>query len=229
MTVKYHYDIVQKSDEWRQLRCGLLTASEMKHIITPAKLLYASNEKEKTHLDELAAQRVNKYVEPQFKGFDMLRGEADESIAKNLYHEKETHIKDCGFITNDKWGFTLGFSPDALVGDEGFLECKSRLQKYQMRTLVDNEMPTDFLIQVQSAHLISERVWCDFMSFNGGMYMPILRVFPDDKIMAAIEVAAAIFHEKLQKVLEIYEENINKPGARYIMTERRPAEQEMYV
>ena len=35
--VKYHHDIVQGSDEWLAARCGLLTASEMKLIVTPTQ------------------------------------------------------------------------------------------------------------------------------------------------------------------------------------------------
>ena len=44
MTIKYHADITQGSDEWFALRCGLLTASEMKLILTPT-LKKANNEK----------------------------------------------------------------------------------------------------------------------------------------------------------------------------------------
>src|SRR3546814_7425770 len=31
----YHTDLIQGSEEWLQARCGLLTASEMKLIVTP--------------------------------------------------------------------------------------------------------------------------------------------------------------------------------------------------
>ena len=36
--IKYHNDIEQGSDEWLALRCGVLTASEIKHIMTPKTL-----------------------------------------------------------------------------------------------------------------------------------------------------------------------------------------------
>ena len=61
MTVKIHDDLVQGSEEWHAIRCGLLTASEMKLIITPT-LKIASNDKERAHLYELLAQRITKYV-----------------------------------------------------------------------------------------------------------------------------------------------------------------------
>ena len=33
--IRYFPDLIQGSDEWMAARCGLLTASEMKHILTP--------------------------------------------------------------------------------------------------------------------------------------------------------------------------------------------------
>ena len=64
MSVIYHDDLIQGSDEWLQIRCGLLTASEMKHILTPT-LKVANNDKTRAHAYELAFQRITQYVEPQ--------------------------------------------------------------------------------------------------------------------------------------------------------------------
>ena len=44
--IRYHYDIEQGTPEWLSLRCGILTASEIKLIITPT-LKVASNDKER--------------------------------------------------------------------------------------------------------------------------------------------------------------------------------------
>ena len=54
--IRYHYDIEQGTPEWLALRCGILTASEIKLIMTPT-LKVASNDKERAHLFELIAQR----------------------------------------------------------------------------------------------------------------------------------------------------------------------------
>ena len=35
MPITYHNDLIQGSDEWHAARCGRLTASEMKLILTP--------------------------------------------------------------------------------------------------------------------------------------------------------------------------------------------------
>lgn len=220
--ITIHDQFEQGSEQWLAARCGLLTASEMKLIITPT-LKIASNEKERIHLYELLAQRITRYVEPHFQSYDMERGNFDEEHARNKYSEEYAPVKECGFITNDKWGFTIGYSPDGLVGDDGLIECKSRVQKWQMKTLIEDvskgKIPDDFMIQVQTGLLVSERKWCDFLSFSGGMVMPVVRCFPIPEIQEAIIAAAAAFEARLAEARAIYE-NLIASDMRLIQTER---------
>lgn len=200
MSIVYHKELEQGSDEWLAARCGLLTASEMKLIVTPT-LKAASNDKERAHLYELLSQRITKRVEPQYVSDDMLRGQDDEIDALELYAKTYAQTQKMGFITNDKWGFTIGYSPDALVGDYGLVECKSRNQKLQIKTLVEyvsaDLIDPDFMIQVQTGLLVSEREWCDLVSYCGGLPMATVRVLPDAKTQEAIIAAATSFHERM--------------------------------
>src|ERR1700677_567126 len=108
--IKYHADLIQGSEEWAAARCGLLTASEMRLILTPT-LKIASNDKERSHLYELLAQRITGYVEPHYISDDMLRGKEDEIEARLLYDQHYARVQDVGFVTNNRWGFTIGYSP----------------------------------------------------------------------------------------------------------------------
>lgn len=225
--IKYHPDLIQGSEEWHAARCGLLTASEMKLIITPT-LKIADNEKEKTHLYELMAQRITQYVEPSYVGDDMLRGMEDEIDARALYHKHYAPVEECGFITNSKFGFTIGGSPDGLVGDGGMLECKSRRQKFQVQTIADGLMPSDYLLQVQTMLLISEREWCDFVSYSGGLPMVTIRVFPDMKVQNAIIEATEKFEIRLAARLMVFQDQLAS-GLRLVPTERRPADMEIQL
>lgn len=222
MGIVYHEEVVQGSDEWAAMRCGLLTASEMHLIVTPT-LKPASNEKERAHMYELLGQRITRYVEPRYIGDDMLRGMSDEIDARALYAKHHRPITEVGFVTNDKWGFTIGYSPDALVGDNGLIECKSRRAKFQVQTIIDGKAPADFVIQLQTGLLVSEREWIDFVSYSGGLPMFVCRVYPDPEIQAAIVVAATGFEERLAANLEKYA--ANKVGL--VPTERKIIE-EMY-
>jgi hypothetical protein len=118
--IRHFPNLIQGSEEWLAERCGLLTASEMKLILTPT-LKIAANDKERAHLYELLAQRITGYVEPHYVSDDMLRGQLDEVEARNIYAKNYAPVTDIGFITNNKWGFTIGYSPDGLIGDDGLL------------------------------------------------------------------------------------------------------------
>jgi len=194
------FNVMQGTDEWLDLRRGVLTASEMKLIVTPT-LKVADNDKTRQHLYELAAQRISGYTEPSYISDDMLRGQEDEIYAREAYAEHFAPVTTVGFITNDKWGFTLGYSPDFLVGDDGQGESKSRRQKYQIETIINDEMPAEFAVQIQTGLLVTERAWCDFISYSGGLPMFVKRIYPDDKTQQAIIEAARGFYEKLDSKL----------------------------
>lgn len=221
MTIQYHPALVQGSEEWRAARCGLLTASEMERIITPAKLQHANNKDSRGHLYELLAQRITQYVEPSYISDDMLRGKDDEIDARVLYAKHFGSVEPMGFVTNDKWGFTLGYSPDWLIGNDGQAEVKGRRQKYGIETIIANEMPAEFMIQVQTGLLVSERKWCDFLSFCGGLHMLVLRVYPDAKVHEAIIDAADQFHDKLELLMNSYLERLADKSNRLVPTVRR--------
>lgn len=222
----YHRDMIQGSDEWLRARCGLLTASEIKLIITPT-LKVASNAKEKAHLWELAAQRISGYVEPHYVSDDMLRGQEDEILARAAYAEKFAPVTECGFITNSKWGFTLGYSPDGLVGDDGQIECKSRRQKFQVQTIVEHyesgAIPEDYALQVQTGLLVTGRKWCDLISRSGGLPQATMRCFPDAAVQSAIVDASAKFEARINEAVADYFAAV-KGDPTMIPTERREEE-----
>lgn len=233
----YHHDLVQGSGDWFEARRGLLTASEMKLIVTPPPEPetrikkngepykqrewdpVASNEKERAHLYELLAQRITGNIEASYLGDDMLRGHEDEVDAKLLYAANYAEVCDVGFITNDSFGFKLGYSPDGLIGEDGLIEIKSRRQKFQVETIINNAVPDEHLIQVQTGLLVTGRKWCDYLSYSAGLPMAVVRVTPSLEIHDAILTAAAKFEERLAEKLEAF--RLALETRRFIATERR--------
>lgn len=201
--ITVHKELIQGSEPWLAARCGLLTAGEMHFLVTPT-LKVTSNEKERTHLWELLAQRITDYVEPAYVSDDMLRGMDDEVDALELYHENHSEIERVGFITNDKFGFVIGYSPDALVGGDGQVECKSRRAKFQVQTIVEGVIPPEYMIQLQTGLLVSERKWVDFVSYSGGLPMFVLRCYPIQKIQDAIVEAATGFDTRIKGNMVVY-------------------------
>lgn len=224
MTITYHPDVVQGSEEWFALRCGRLTASEMKLIVTPT-LKVAANEKERAHLYTLLAQRMTGYVEVGFLGDDMLRGYEDEIDARLAYAEKYAPVDDCGFITNDDLGFTIGYSPDGLVGEDGLIEIKSRKHKFQVETILEHvakgTAPAEYMIQIQTGLWVTKRKWLDFISFSAGLPMATVRIFPDPVIQEAIVSAATAFEARIGERMTEITGILQTPGLRFLQTERR--------
>ena len=224
--IRYYHDIEQGVAEWLALRCGILTASEIKLIMTPT-LKVASNDKERAHLFELLAQRITGHTEPQYVSGDMLRGHEDEIEARIKYAEHYAPVKECGFITRNMGGIVIGYSPDGLVGDDGLIECKSRRQKYQVETIMADEVPAEYMLQIQAGLLVSGRQWLDFISYSAGLPMFVKRVLPDERYRAAIIAAATEFENRLQLALDRYQSALKSMPV-LINTERK-IEEEMYL
>lgn len=242
---KYHPALIQGTDEWLQMRCGKLTASEMKLIVSPPPEvetrvkkngeLYkqrewepcADNKDTRAHVYELLFQRMTGFVEPHYIGDDMLRGQEDEIYARMEYAKHFAPVEETGFITNDKWGFTIGYSPDGLVGNDGLIECKSRRGKFQVQTIAENEVPSEYMLQLQTGMLVSERSWCDFISYSGGLPMFVKRVDADQVIQDAIIAAATNFEMKLAEKEREYRATL-AGMAKVIETERREEEEMVF-
>lgn len=227
-TLKIYRELLQGSDEWLAARCGLLTASEMKLIITPSTLKPSRNDKASAHLYELAAQRITGHVDPRYVSDDMLRGHEDEVVARELYSQRYAPVEEVGFMTRADWGFTLGFSPDGLVGDDGFIEIKSRRPKFQIETIISGCAPDEYQFQIQTGFLVSGRKWCDFISYSAGLPMIVIRVLPNPAMMAAIIDAARAFEDRLGESLTTYSNRLVEQAPQLTPTERR-VEQEIYI
>lgn len=223
MTITYHPEMIQGSDEWFAARLGLLTASEMGRILTPTGKT-AANAASRAHVWEIAAQRITGHVEPTYIGDEMLRGHEDEILARALYAEKYAPVTECGFVTNDEWGFTIGCSPDGLVGEDGAIECKSRRQRFQIETIVTGKVPDEHVLQPQTILLVTRRKWIDYVSYSGGLPMKPIRVLPDRAVQDAILEAASSFEARVAEIVALYREK----SVGLFETERR-VEQEMFI
>lgn len=209
--IKYHSDIFQGTDEWHELRRGILTASEMRLIMTPTGKI-ANNDKTRAHVYEIAAQRITGHTEPRYVNDDMMRGHLDEEEARKLYTKHYGPAELCGFVTNDTYGFRIGYSPDALVGRFGLLEIKSRSQRFQVQTIASDHMPDEYLLQVQTALLVTGREWLDFISYSNGMPLYRKRIEADPDLHAAIIEAASAFESRVQEVMMEYRATVAAKG-----------------
>ena len=195
MTLITHADLEQGSDEWMAARCGLVTASVVGRLLTPT-LRVAENDVSRAATLSLVAERITGHVDQIHLTPDMWRGVEDEPIARDLYREHHAPVDEVGFMVRDDWGHKLGYSPDGLVGDDGLIEIKSRLQKNQVQTILDDRVPVVNMAQLQAGLIVSGRAWVDYVSYCGGMPLYVKRVYPDAKWQEAILAAVETFEAR---------------------------------
>lgn len=206
MTLHTYPDIEQRSEEWFAQRCGIVTASVVGQLVTPSTLKPAANDKARGVVNSLVAERITGYVEPSYLSSDMMRGIEDEPRARDKYAEHYAPVAEAGFMRRDDWGFSIGFSPDGLVGDDGIVEIKSRLQKIQLATILSDSVPSENMAQIQTGLLVSGRAWCDYISYSGGMPLYVKRVLPDPKWHTAIVAAVDAFELTARDMVTRYAE-----------------------
>ncbi len=185
-------DVIQGSDEWHDQRRGIVTASVVGQLVTAKALKIAANDKSRSIVAQLVAERITGYTDPTYIGDDMLRGIDDELRARDLYAEVyQRPVREVGFLLRKEDTWQLGYSPDGLVGDDGLIEVKSRRSKLHLSTILAGEVPAEYMAQCQAGLLVSGREWLDFISYSGGMPMWHKRLLPDpawqDAIVAAVE------------------------------------------
>ena len=158
----------------------------------------------------LAAERITGWTEDVYVSAAMERGHFDEPLARDLYRDyfAEEPVTEVGFMVRDDWGFSIGYSPDGLVGDDGLIEVKSRAPKKHLATILADEVPAENMAQVQAGLLVTGRAWCDYLSYCGGMPMWTKRVYPDPAWFGAIIAAVTNFEAAVTDITNTYRERV---------------------
>ena len=156
----------------------------------------------------LAAERITGWTEHVWVSAAMERGNLDEPLARDLYSVTYDVVREVGFMVRDDWGFSIGYSPDGLVGETGSIEIKSRDPKKHLATILADEVPAENMAQIQCGLLVSGRSWCDYLSYCGGMPMWRKRVHPDPMWFAAIIAAATNFEAAVADITNTYAEAV---------------------
>ena len=197
MSLTIHDEIEQRSPEWYDQRRGMVTASAVGKLVTAKTIKVASNDESRGLCAQLTAERVNGWSDdPVFTSADMERGIEHEPIAREKYAQQTgATVETVGFMVRDDWGYSIGYSPDGLVGDDGLIEVKCPRAKGQLSTFVSGLVPAGYMAQLQCGLLVSGRQWIDYVSFCAGMPLFIKRVHPDPRWQEAIVEAVAAFED----------------------------------
>lgn len=187
--------IEQGSDEWLQARLGKPTASRFGDIITPDK-----GDKSKTYttyLYELLGELLAGDRDEVYRSQWMDRGSELEVQAREKYEFlKDTTVETVGIVFNDD--FTIGASPDGLIGNNAGLEIKCPKSSTIVKYMLEDRLPLIYKPQVQGNLWICEREYWDFIAYHPNTNMFINRVYRDEEYIKKMATFLNEFVDELK-------------------------------
>lgn len=186
----------QGSREWREARSALPTASCFDRIITSAGKPSTSAMKYMGLL--LAEYILGHHIDTNATKF-MERGTEMEAESVGWYaFEKGVEPVKVGFCLRDDG--KAGCSPDRLVGDDGLAEIKvPAIETHMAYVLSERELVKEYNIQVQGQLWVTERKWCDLVSYNPDLPKVCVRVERDGDFIESLAGLVLEFADRLEE------------------------------
>lgn len=190
---------LQRTDAWRQDRCGKVTASRVGDIIKTINGGKAYSAKRANYFNELVAERLTN--KPQdWKEVKSLTDRAEmEPQAVACYEFYSGYRVDLsGFIQHPEIEFA-GSSPDGLIQKDGGLEIKCLDGGNHVKLFGDRpeDVMDEYLPQVNFNMACTGREWWDFIAFNPHMpeHMKMFRrtIRRDENCIKLLETAVIEF------------------------------------
>ena len=156
------HNVEQNTDEWLDLRAGLINSSSLSCIM--ANYGKAFGDPAKEYAADIAATQLagKRFPYHGFKGKHMERGHEQEPFARRAYELEEfATVSEGGFFENG----IIGSSPDGLVDDDGAIEIKSVIPKVQFKTLKRGSFDPAYRWQLSCNLKMTERDWIDYVSY----------------------------------------------------------------
>jgi predicted phage-related endonuclease len=203
----------------------LLTASDAKDALAFNKDGKESADRRDLRFRLLAERMTGEPQGSAYTNDDMARGHLLEPLARAIYTEHFGPAIECGFVTADFYGATIGYSPDGLVGDDGLIEIKAPRRKTHLKSLLCDEVPSEYLPQVQAALAVTGRSWCDFISYAPGLPLFVKPVERDETAIAQLIAAAEAAEAQLEGLMEAY----TAAAERFPATDPIQPEQEIII
>jgi len=188
-------DCIQGSEEWFAARLNKVTASNFHKVL---------NKKtgRRAYMRKLCAERLTGCREESYKNANMEYGNETEPLARQYYETaNDCQVDEVGFVMRDD---DVGASPDGLVGDDGIIEVKCPLSSTHIETILSDKMPTLHIPQVQGLLWVTEREWCDFVSFDPKVLsrpMFCVRIERDKDYIVNLAANVAVFVKELEEMV----------------------------
>jgi putative phage-type endonuclease len=198
-------NLEQGSDEWKQARLGHVTASCVADVMAKGKGGQEAITRKKYKM-RLVAERVTGQGQDSFTSSAMEWGVMQEPFARQQYEvSHETFVEKTGFWKHPKYDW-IGVSPDGLVGDNGLIEIKCPNSTTHLDYLIADQVPTEYYKQMQCQMWVTNREWCDFVSYDPRIRSEknklfVKRLYRSNDFIADMEAEVLQFLNEVQELI----------------------------
>lgn len=156
---------IHGSREWKEARCGLVTASRAADVLNTLKKGGEGADRKKYRM-ELAIEILTGQPFPHKVTQEMQWGIDQEQFARAAYEiKRNTLVEICGFFVHPTVN-RFGASPDGLVGSTGLTQFKCPSTTTHLAWMLGGVIPLDHAPQMLSELACTGREWNDFVSFD---------------------------------------------------------------
>ena len=188
----------QRTTRWYEARKARPTASAFDKIITTKG---EPSKSAKKYMYQLAGEFVSGVTLESFQSEAMTRGIELEAEAREFYElTHSVEVRQVAFCLTDN--NLSGCSPDGLVGEDGMIEIKCPLVQTHVEYMLNNKLPTAYFQQVQGQLWVTDRKWCDFISYYPGLKPLIVRVVRDEVFITLLENEIEKFCIELKNIIK---------------------------
>jgi hypothetical protein len=200
----------QGDDDWIKERLGHATASNFSEITSkptarsqsPDESTGRANYRVRLALEILTGVAQKEDFQSKFTraGTDL------EPFARTAYGMKTGHeVDEVRFVRHAE--LRAGASPDGLVGEDGLIEIKCGVPTTHLEYLkLTNEPPSTYAKQIYGLLWITQRKWCDFVSYQPDfpvdLRLHVVRIHRDEAVISMIEQAVRLFISDVDRTVE---------------------------
>lgn len=200
----------QRTEEWHQARLGKVTASNLSNVTASTRSgesAYRRNYRLRLITERLTGKQTEFTINQA-----MQHGIDTEDEARDFYVFKYNDVEEVGFIDHPTIDMA-GASPDGLVGDDGLIEIKCRQPHNHTETLISNQIPSNYKLQMFWQMACTGRRWCDYVSycpsFPEELKMVVIRLEWNDEQIKLLEEEVIKFLTEVEDTIKFIKENNN--------------------
>ena len=203
----------QHTDDWYKARLGYFTGSEIGNLFVSGKGHKMFGETALSYINKVGEERLinpqildDEYLFDQYKDLYYASSKAmdwgtdQEQYAREKYEQvKHCHVMQVGSIRHKAIAH-FASSPDGFIDDDKFgkgcleIKCLSGGNFFRYLSVNSNDelrsINSKYFYQCQAHMACTNTDWCDFMTYNPFMLVPIhiTRITADKKVLDAFKV-----------------------------------------